>query len=409
MLTAKRVERTTRRGRYRCGLVRGLYLQISDNGAKSYVLRYERHGHERMMGLGSASEFSLKAARERALAARRLLADGVDPLDQKHTDRAAAKLAAARKLTFREAAQRYFDQNESKWRNARHREQFLSTLATYAYPTLGAMDVATIDTPDILRALEPHWAGAAVTVDRTRGRIEQVIDWAIVRGHRRPGPNPARWKGHLDQVLPAPRQIAPIAHHNAMAFAQLPSFMVALRQNGTIAARALEFLIYTAARTGEVTGATWAEIDLDATTWTIPANRMKAARAHRVPLSAHAVALLRALPRESGNPFVFVGPRGAGLARMALPLVMRRMGQNGQTTIHGFRSSFRDWAGETTAFAHDICEAALAHVRGDKSVQAYARGDLFDKRRKLMEAWATYLFKPPAKLGGDVVTLRGAR
>jgi len=320
---------------------------------------------------------------------------------------ATAKAAAAKRLTFAEAARRYFDQNESKWRNARHRDQFLGTLRMYAFPVLGDMDVATIDTPDILRAVEPHWTSTAVTVDRTRGRIEQIIDWAIVRGHRPAGPNPARWKGHLDQVLPAPRKVAPIAHHNAMAFAGVPAFMAALHQQDTVAARALEFLIHTAARTSEVIGATWDEIDLDGKTWTVPANRMKAGREHRVPLSARVIDLLRAMPREDGNPFVFAGPRaGAGLSRMALPLVMRRMGQNGQTTIHGFRSSFRDWAGETTSFAHDICEAALAHVRGDHSVRAYARGDLFDKRRKLMEAWAKFCTAPPAKTGVKVVGIR---
>jgi len=320
LLTQKRVEREKAPGRYACGLVRGLYLQVSHSGAKSWILRYQLNGVGHEMGLGSAAEFTLKEARERARLHRQLLADGRDPLQERRAAKAAAKVAAAKRLTFADCAQRYFDQNESKWRNASHRDQFLGTLRMYAFPVLGDMDVASIDTPDILRAVEPHWNSTAITVDRTRGRIEQVIDWAIVRGHRPAGPNPARWKGHLDQVLPAPRKIAPIVHHNAMPFQDVPAFMAALRQQDTVAARALEFLIHTAARTGEVTGATWAEIDLDNKTWTIPANRMKAGREHRVPLSDHCIALLRALPREAGNAFVFIGSRaGAGLSRMALP------------------------------------------------------------------------------------------
>jgi len=404
LLTQKRVEREKAPGRYACGLVRGLYLQVSHSGAKSWILRYQLNGVGHEMGLGSAAEFTLKEARERARLHRQLLADGRDPLQERRAAKAAAKVAAAKRLTFADCAQRYFDQNESKWRNASHRDQFLGTLRMYAFPVLGDMDVASIDTPDILRAVEPHWNSTAITVDRTRGRIEQVIDWAIVRGHRPAGPNPARWKGHLDQVLPAPRKIAPIVHHNAMPFQDVPAFMAELRQQSTVAARALEFLIHTAARTGEVTGATWAEIDLDNKTWTIPANRMKAGREHRVPLSDHCIALLKALPREAGNAFVFIGSRaGAGLSRMALPWVMDRLDQ--KVTIHGFRSSFRDWAGEVTSFAHDICEAALAHVRGDHSVRAYARGDLFDKRRKLMDAWAKFC-AAPAKVGGKVVGIR---
>jgi integrase len=411
MLTAKRVERTKKPGRYRdSGGIRGLLLQISASGAKSWVLRYERHGRERMMGLGSCSEFTLKEARERARQARQLLANGIDPLARKHADKQSAKLAEHRKLTFREAAQRFFDQNESKWRSAKHREQFLGTLKAHVFSVLGDMDVAVIDTPDILRAIEPLWKTKPITADRTRSRAEQVIDWAIVRGHRPPGTNPAKWKGHLDQVLPAPRKVAPIAHHAAMDYRELPAFITKLRQDDTVAARALEFLILCAARSGEVIGAAWDEIDFDSKTWTVPAERMKSGKPHRVPLCDRALAILRDLPREGGNSHVFVGRRpGAALSPWAMPWVMEHHGQRGATTIHGFRSGFRDWAGETTAFAHDICEAALAHVRGDHSVRAYARGDLFDKRRKLMEAWSRYCMTPPAverKRGSSVVTMR---
>jgi integrase len=411
MLTAKRVERTKKPGRYRdSGGIRGLLLQISASGAKSWVLRYQRRGRERMMGLGSCSEFTLKEARERARQARQLLANGIDPLARKHADKQSAKLAEHRKLTFREAAQRFFNQNESKWRSAKHREQFLGTLEAHVFSVLGDMDVAVIDTPDILRAIEPLWKTKPITADRTRSRAEQVIDWAIVRGHRQPGTNPAKWKGHLDQVLPAPRKVAPIAHHAAMDYRELPAFITKLRQDDTVAARALEFLILCAARSGEVIGAAWDEIDFDSKTWTIPAERMKSGKPHRVPLCDRALAILRDLPREGGNPHVFVGRQpGAALSPWAMPWVMEHHGQRGATTIHGFRSGFRDWAGETTAFAHDICEAALAHVRGDHSVRAYARGDLFTKRAALMAAWAKFCTAPPTKVAGDVVTLRAAR
>jgi integrase len=405
MLTAKKVERTKASGRHPCGLVKGLYLQITANGAKSWVLRYQLRGREHMMGLGSAADFTLKEARERARAARQLLADRIDPLVGKRAAEEAAKLAAARKLTFAEAAQRYFEQNQARWRSAKHREIFLTTLKAFAFPVLGNMDVAAIDTGDVLRALEPAWTTKTITADRTRGRIEAVIDWAVIRGHRPPGTNPAKWKGHLDQVLPAPRKVAPISNHAAMDFRCLPAFMVELRRLDSVAARALEFLILTATRTGEVTGMVWNEIDLKQGTWIIPGHRMKAGREHRVPLSPAAIDLLHKLQRESGNPLVFIGGARGGLSRVAMTYVMERLSQT--VTIHGFRSSFRDWAGETTAFAHDICEAALAHARGDKSVQAYARGDLFNKRRRLMEAWAEFCASKPlvAAKDGNVVAL----
>jgi integrase len=290
------------------------------------------------------------------------------------------------------------------------REAFLSTLASYAFPVLGDMDVATIETADLLRAIEPAWKTKTITADRVRSRVEQVIDWAVVRGHRPPGTNPARWKGHLDQVLPAARKVAPVAHHAAMEYQELPAFMAELRrEESTVAARALEFLILCASRTNEVIHAEWNEIDFTDKTWTVSANRMKGGREHRVPLSSAGIDLLRKLPREKGNPFVFVGPRGnTGLSHMALPWVMDRMGQKGVATVHGFRSSFRDWAGETTAFAHDVCEAALAHVRGDQTVRAYARGDLFAKRRQLMEQWSKFCTSPPKAAAGNVVPIGAA-
>jgi integrase len=406
MLTSRGVERAKHPGRYPCGLIRGLYLQITPAGSKSYVLRYQLRGQERWMGLGGAAEFTLSEARARARTARQLLADRIDPLAGKQAAEEAARLASARKLTFAAAARQYFDQNEGRWRNVSHREEFLRTLQTYIFPVLGNIDVAVIDTPDVLRALEPIWKSKAVTADRTRGRIAQVIDWCVVRGHRPPGTNPAKWEGHLDQVLPPPRQLAPIVHHNAMHHRDVPAFMVALRKHDTVPARALEFLILTAARSNEVLGAKWGEIDFVDKTWTVPASRMKTKREHRVPLSPAAIDLLKKLPHDGGE-YVFIGRRAGGPhQRMVFTYLMEILGQKGKATPHGFRSSFRDWAGETTAFPHDVCEAALAHARGDKNVRAYARGDLFTKRRQLMEAWARHCMTPSAKVAGEVVALR---
>ena len=408
MLTAKKVERTKTPGRYRCGVVRGLYLQISDNGAKSYVLRFERQRRERMMGLGSASEFSLKEARDRARAARQLLADGVDPLAAKHAARSAAKQAEARRLVFREAARRFFDQNESRWSNVRYRKQFLSALAAHAFPVLGDMDVAAIAVADVLRALEPHWRDKAVTLDRVRSRIEQVLDWCVVRGRRPAGVNPAKWTGVLDQVLPPPRKVAPVVHHKALDYEALPAFMVELRQRDGVAARALEFLILTAARTAEVLGARWDEIDLDSGRWEIPAERMKGRKPHTVPLSPAAVDLLRALPTEKGNPFVFIGGAGRGLSTMALFNFLReRMPGAGGITVHGFRSTFSGWAYETTSHSNHVIELALAHSVGNEAEKAYRRSSMYAKRAKLMADWSRHCARPPAK-ADNVTPLRRA-
>ena len=338
-------------------------------------------------------------------------ADGADPLAAKQANKQAAKLADARRLTFDEAAQAFFNQHESKWRSAKHREQFLSSLAAFAFPVLGGMDVASIDTRDVLRALEPIWKSKSVTADRTRNRIEQVMDWCVVRGHRPPGTNPARWKGHLDQVLPAPHKIAPVEHHAAMDYRQLPTFMAGLRRQDGTAARALEFLILTAARTGEVTGATWDEIDFDSKTWVIPGPRTKAHREHRVPLSPVAIDLLRKLPRECGNPFIFIGPRsGSGLSKMSMTYVMRALGQGGVTTIHGFRSCYSDWCHEQTAHSAHTIEISLAHNVGTEVERAYRRTDMIAKRRLLAEQWVKFCLSPPRKIiSGGVVALRGGR
>lgn len=421
MLTAKRIAKLRKKpGRYHDGgdLGRGLYLQVYAGGA-SWLLRYERGDrpkNERWMGLGSLADFSLKEARERARAARQLLADGIDPLDQKRAAKAAALAASAKLISFEEAAKAYFDQHEKKWRNAKHRAQFLSTLDDYAFPKIGKLAVADIDTGAVLKVLEQKhkdyseqrlWEAIPETANRVRGRIEQVLDWAAVRGYRK-GDNPARWKGHLANVLPPRGSIQVVEHHAALPYAEIGQFMADLRVREGTAAAALEFTILTAARTGETIGALWSEIDLTTKLWTVPANRIKGGKEHRVPLSDRSIALLRALPTEQGNPFIFIGPRKAGLSNMAMSSVLGRMGREG-ITVHGFRSSFRDWAAECKSYPNFVVEMALAHVVGDKVEAAYRRGDLLDKRKRLMSEWARYCSTPSVKADKVVVPMRGRR
>jgi integrase len=390
ILTAKRVEKLQRPGRYRDGLTTGLYLQISARGAKSWVLRFELHGRERMMGLGPLSAFSLKEARARARAARQQLVDGIDPLQAKVEARAAAALSAARRLTFREAAEQFVSHHRAEWRSLGHGKTFVATLRDYAFPVLGSMDAAAIATDDILRAIEPIWQTKTSTAKRTLNRIEMILSWAMARGHRPAGLNPARWRGHLDQVLPAPQKIARPQRFAALPYKELPAFMAQLRACEGLAARALELTILTAARSGEVFGATWSEFDLDAGFWVIPASRMKGGREHRVPLSGPALALLKDLPREEGNAHVFIGAQeGRGLDKNSMTRVLAHLGHAGMT-VHGFRSTFSDFAHERTAHSNHEIELSLAHSIGTAVEQSYRRSDLFDKRRQLIEAWAKF-------------------
>jgi integrase len=318
-------------------------------------------------------------------------------------------------MTFAEATRRFLEQHSAKWESPKHRVQWQSTLKTYAEPVLGSLPVAEIDVPLVLKVLEqsvkaahsypagPLWMTRPETANRLRGRIESVLDWAKGRGHRS-GDNPAAWSV-IGKVLPAR---GPKQHHPALPYKDVPSFMATLQAQPGAAARALQFLIYTASRSQEVLKARWSEFDLDAGVWTVPAERMKARKPHRVPLAPEVVDLLQGLYTESENDFVFIGTQaGKPLAHTALALVLKRLGL--PVTVHGFRSAFRDWAGETTAFPHDVCEAALAHVRGDQTIRAYARGDLFAKRRSLMMAWSKFCTTPPGKAEGDVIPLRGAR
>lgn len=389
-LSAVKVARTTKPGRYSDGL--GLWLQVTESGSgngvtKAWLFRYMRHGRARQMGLGPLHTVSLAEARERARVARQILLDGDDPLEIKRQKRDEAKSETAEQMLFKDAVQRFLDLHQAKWKNAKHRQQWQNTLATYAYPTLGSRPISAIDGALITDALAPIWTKKPETARRVKQRIERVCQW-------------------VKDGKPLPHQGASkrVRHHPALPFAELPAFMVALRERDTISARALEFTILTAARTSEVIGAKWSEMDLDAKVWTIPAERMKAGKEHQVPLSKRAIALLESLPRERGG-YVFPGSKAkAPLSNMAMLELLRRMDGKG-VTVHGFRSTFRDWAGDRTNFPRDVIEHALAHRIKDKAEAAYRRSAALEKRRQLMEAWARYCCSPPVQLSGQVVGL----
>ena len=404
-LTVKRIARLKEPGRY--ADEKNLFVQVSPSGTKSWLMRYRFAGRERWMGLGSVADFNLDEARERARKARQLLADGIDPLEARAAERStlatAAALAAAKAMTFEQAANAYYEAHKNGW-SIRHAQQFRNTMRDYVLPKIGRLAVADIDVGQVLRCIEPHWQDKPTSMSRTRGRIENVLDWATVRGYRT-GDNPARWRGHLSEVLPAPGRVAKVQHLAALPYLELPKFMVELATAPGIAARALEFLILTAGRTGEVANAVWSEINLDDAIWTIPAERMKAGREHRVPLSDRAVEVLQALPREGEFVFPSVAKAGAPISIIAMLRTLRRLRADG--SVHGFRSAFSDWAHERTSFANHAIEISLAHRVGTGTERAYRRGDMFEKRRQLMEAWAQFCYAPTAG-GAAVVSLRSA-
>ncbi len=388
----------------------GLWLRVSSPTARSWVFRYmlNRRAHE--MGIGKYPEITLAEARQRAAEARRLKAHGKDPLTERGAVKAAALAEAAKSVTFKDAGARYIEAHRSGWRNAKHAAQWQATLATYAEPVLGKLAVQAVDTGLVLKVLEPIWKDKTETASRLRGRIEAILDWATVRGYRQ-GDNPARWRGHLDKLLPARAKVQKVQHHAAVPFDGLAPFMSALRAETSAAARALEFAILTAARTGEVIGARWGEIDLADHTWIVPGERMKAGREHRVPLSSRALAILTTLKAQATEiqaveegDFVFkVGLGPKPLSNMAMLMLLRRM-KRADLTAHGFRSTFRDWCAERTNFPSEVAEMALAHSVGDKVEAAYRRGDLFEKRRALMEQWSTECGAEP--VAGKIVLLR---
>lgn len=412
-LSALAVSKLKIDGRYAVGGVDGLHLRVS-GGSRAWVLRIavgtrarsDGHPavHRRDVGLGGYPEVSLAEARDRARELRKMVRDGVDPILKRQTEKLHSALEAAKAKSFKDCADAYIDANRAGWKNEKHVQQWENTLATYVLPKFGDLPVTSIDTGMVLEVLqqavgstgESLWLQKTETASRLRGRIESILDWATFRGYRQ-GDNPARWKGHLEHELPARNKVRKVEHHAALPYAELAAFMAELRLREGISARALEFAILTGARSGEVRGARWSEIDLHGQVWTIPGERMKAGKEHRVPLASEVIALLAALPREDGVDQVFIAPRGGQLSDMALTAVLRRM-ERGHLTQHGFRSTFRDWAGETTAYPREVCEHALAHRLADGVEAAYQRGDLLAKRACLMTDWARYCSAAPKNI-----------
>lgn len=401
-LTTLDVRNETRPGKHADG--GGLYLQVGPTGSKSWAFRFMLDGKARQMGLGPVHTVSLKDARMKAQEARAALLEGIDPLTRKQQQRAARKAEAVKVRDFEDCAKSYIRAHRAGWRNPKHAAQWDSTLSTYVFPVFGSVGVADVDTGLVLKAIEPIWTEKPETAGRVRGRIEAILDWAAARGLRG-SENPARWKGHLDKILPARSKVRKVKHHPALPYAQAPAFLQTLKAQQGVGARALEFTIYTAARSGETLGADWSEIDLEARLWTIPGERMKGGREHRVPLSDAAVTLLEAIKADHGGEgYVFPGARkGRPLSNMSMTATLRRMGRD-DVTAHGFRSTFRDWAAERTSYPGEVAEMALAHAVGDRVEAAYRRGDLFDKRRRLMADWAAFLERP-ADASGKVIAL----
>ena len=406
-LSALAVKNLKGAGLYAVGGVPGLHLQVTSTGAKTWILRFTAgvkpgtgKPWRRDLGLGGYPAVGLADARRKAQEAKDKLAQGIDPITEKREQRSTMLAARLAEITFEKAAQQYIEAKSGEWSNEKHGQQWTNTLTAYAFPVIGSLRVSDIERAHVLQVLEPLWFGdknaelekdrrpKIETGTRVRQRIESVLDWASVRGYRK-GDNPARWEGYLDKVLPARGKVQKVQHHAALTIADLPDFISRLRQRNGIGAKALEFTILTAARSGEVRGATWDEIDLEARVWTVPAERMKAKKEHRVPLSDTAVALLKGLHRLEGSNLVFPPPRGLNpLSDNTLTKVLKDM--EVPVTAHGFRSTFRDWCSEHTEYPSEVAEMALAHTIGNAVEAAYRRGDLFDKRRAMMATWAAF-------------------
>lgn len=386
-LTALKVKGLTRPGRYGDGS--GLWIQVRDPEHRSWLFRYTVNGRQRQMGLGPLPDVTLADAREAAGKCRAALREGIDPIERRRKDKADLRDAAGA-MTFRQVADRYLAAHEAAWTSVKHRRHWRATL-DLAHAAFGERSISSVTTGDVMRVLEPIWHEKPETASRLRGRMEAVLDYAAARGWRS-GDNPARWRGHLAKLLPMPTKIARVQHHAALPWPEIGAFMAELRDEASAGARALEFLILTACRTSEAIGARWSEINMPEAIWIIPAERMKADREHRVPLSDAALDVLRTmLPARVGDDaFVFLGTRtGMPLSNMAMMMLLRRMGR-GDLTVHGFRSTFRDWAAETTGYTREVAEQALAHALENKVEAAYRRGDLFEKRRRLMADWAQF-------------------
>jgi integrase len=382
---------------------------VSKSGAKSWLYKFMLNGRSREMGLGSLKAVSLADAREKAALCRSSLASGIDPIEARQADRSRNIAADQKTITFEDAADAYIAAHESGWKNTKHASQWHNTLRADAYSIAGKLSVSDIDTAVVMQILRPIWALKPETAGRLRGRIERILDWATVSGYRQ-GQNPAQWRGHLDNLLPAKSRIHSVKHHPAMPYQEIEGLLLQLRKRDGIAALALEFLIYTAARTSEVRGASWREFDLDSGIWTIPGPRTKVGKEHRIPLAERPLQIVRDLRSFTSGAFVFPGGKpGKGLSDMALLSVLRRL--EIKLTVHGFRSSFRDWAAEQTQVPREVAEQALAHTLGNKVEAAYLRSDFFEKRRDLMNLWAAHLglptgkvlaFRPQDRMAGNV-------
>jgi integrase len=431
-LTALKVKSLTTPGRYGDG--GGLWLQVRAAGKdkdgedkpanRSWLFRYMLDGKARQMGLGPADDVTLAKARSAAQAARRLLLDRVDPIDHREKDQA-AKRAVVKAMSFKEVAGKYLAAHKDSWRNEKHRWQWGATLEKHAYPVIGDTPIDQIGTSEVMQILEPVWQKTPETASRLRGRIESVLDYAKAREWRS-GENPARWRGHIANMLPRRNKRRTVQHHPALPWARMGEFMAALRGQGGTAALALQFTILTAARSDEAISATWGEIDIAAKVWAVPGARMKAAKEHRVPLSSDALAVLATASKQRTDitpaGFVFPGARPKKpLSNMSMVMLVRRMNEHdegqpvpwsdgkGEAIVpHGFRSAFRDWAAESTGFAREVAEAALAHTVADRVEAAYRRGDLFEKRRQLMQDWAAFCNKVPEKRSDKIPHVRAA-
>lgn len=403
-LTALQVTRKAKAGMYADG--GGLYLQVKHSDAKSWIFRFAADGRQREMGLGSLSAVTLADARGLAAACRAQRAAGIDPIAARDATRSANALESAKATTFKEAATRYIASHEAGWKNPKHRQQWKSTLETYAYPIIGPLSVQAIDAELVLKVIEPIWTTKPETAGRVRGRIECILDWAKVR-KLRDGDNPARWRGHLEHMLPLQSKVRKVVHHPAMPYAALPAFLESLRPLPGIGPRALEWTILTASRTENTIGATWPEIDTANKVWVIAGEKMKNGKEHRVPLTERMLAILAEMKEAKVSEFVFPGwKKETGLSNGTMLQLMEKTG-HGHYTVHGFRSTFNDWASEQTTHPNHVVEMALAHAIGDKVQEAYRRGNLFEHRVKLMAAWDTYCTTPEAKQGGNVVAMRG--
>jgi integrase len=404
-LTSLKVARAKRPGMYADG--GSLYLRIAPGGSKQWIFRFTcPNGRLRDMSLGAVHTFSLAEARERATEARKLRADGIDPLDHKRAQRAALRAADAKAMTFEQCARGFIKDNEAEWTNPKHRHEWETTLRKYVFPLLGSLPVEAIDTPLVLKVVKPLWERIPTTASRVLGRIQAVLGWATVH-HYRSGDNPARWQGHLEHALPALSKVAKAEHHAALPYAQVGAFVAKLRKDSSVGARCLEFITLTAARLGEAINAEWDEIDLANRVWVVPASRMKADREHRVPLSGAALAVLKAVQAIRQSDYVFPGTRQGRPVGENTPVRLAKQAAGSNITVHGLRSTFRDWASERTSFSREVAEMALAHAIPNAVEAAYRRGDLFEKRRKLMDAWAAYCAKVETDAGKVVALARG--